>query len=95
MSMTKLHDLAVLPEDILRLASSIVAADPVRYPNIDAVLRAGVQAVARVERRRAEKAEALRASLIEGETSGETSKDVFDRVSAKLGLPPVSRGASS
>jgi putative addiction module CopG family antidote len=80
-----------LPADVARAAAGIVAADPSQYPNIEAVVRAGIQAVERTEKRRAAKVEALREALLEGENSGEAPDGVFDRVSAKLGLPLAPR----
>ena len=57
-----------LPEDIARIAEAQVAAG--NYPSVEDVVRAGVEAVARLERERAEKRAALRAALEEGEQSG-------------------------
>lgn len=83
--MTKPFDPSTLPDDVARTAAAQVAAG--RYPDVESVLRAGVQAIERAEQRRAAKVSALRAALIEGEESGEVPDGVFERVSAKLGLP--------
>lgn len=59
---------ADLPEDIARIAEAQVAAG--NYASVEEVVRAGVEAVARMERRREEKLAALRIALEEGEQSG-------------------------
>jgi putative addiction module CopG family antidote len=87
--MSKPFDPANLPDDVARAAAAQVAAG--RFPNVEAVLRAGVQAVEQRELRRAAKLEELRAALIEGEQSGIAPDGVFERISAKLGLPDATR----
>lgn len=59
---------ADLPEDIARIAEAQVAAG--NYASVEEVVRAGVEAVARMERQREEKLAALRTALEEGEQSG-------------------------
>jgi antitoxin ParD1/3/4 len=76
--MTKPFDPSTLPEDVARAAAAQVAAG--RYPDVEAVLRAGVQAV----ERDGAKLEALRAALIEGEESGEAPPGTFDRMRANI-----------
>jgi antitoxin ParD1/3/4 len=71
---------ADLPEDIARIAEAQVAAG--RFASIEDVVRAGVEAVARIEQKR----EAVRAALEEGERSGGFEGDAFASVRAELGL---------
>ena len=73
---------ADLPEDIARMAEAQVAAG--RFASVEDVVRAGVEAVARIEEKRA----ALRASLEEGEQSGIFEGDAFASVRSEFGLPP-------
>jgi antitoxin ParD1/3/4 len=73
---------ADLPEDIARIAEAQVAAG--RFASVEDVVRAGVEAVARIEQKRA----AVRAALEEGEQSGIVEGDAFASVRAELGLPP-------
>jgi putative addiction module CopG family antidote len=74
-------DSSDLPEDIARLAEAQVAAG--RFANVEDVVRAGVEAVARVEEKRA----ALRLALEEGEQSAVFEGDAFASVRSELGLP--------
>jgi antitoxin ParD1/3/4 len=67
-----------LPEDIARLAEAQVAAG--RFASVEDVVRAGVEAVSRVEQKRA----AVRAALEEGERSGLFEGDAFASVRAEL-----------
>jgi len=69
-----------LPDDIARKAEAQVATG--RFANVEAVVRAGVEAIASLEQKRA----AVRAALQEGELSGVFEGDVFVRVRAELGL---------
>jgi antitoxin ParD1/3/4 len=78
--MSKHFDPSTLPDDVARIAAAQVAAG--RYPDVEAVVRAGVQAV----ERDAAKLETLRAALIEGEKSGVFEGDPFASVRAELGL---------
>jgi putative addiction module CopG family antidote len=71
-----------LPDDVLSFATAQVSAG--RYPDVPAVLRAGVQALERAEQRRARKLEALCAALIEGEESGEAPPGSFERAKARV-----------
>lgn len=71
---------ADLPEDIARLAEAQVAAG--RFASVEEVVRAGVEAIATVEQKRA----AIRAALAEGEASGVFEGDAFASVRAELGL---------
>jgi putative addiction module CopG family antidote len=87
--MSKPFDPSSLPNDVARAAAAQVAAG--RFPNVEAVLRAGLQALEQREQRRAAKMDELRAALIEGEQSGIAPDGVFERISAKLGLPAAPR----
>ena len=71
---------ADLPEDIARLAEAQVAAG--RFASVEEVVRAGVEAIATLEQKRA----AVRAALEEGEASGVFEGDAFASVRAELGL---------
>jgi antitoxin ParD1/3/4 len=71
---------ADLPEDIARIAEAEVAAG--RFATVEDVVRAGVEAVAQMEQRRA----AIRAALEEGEQSGIFDGDAFASVRSELGL---------
>jgi putative addiction module CopG family antidote len=73
---------ADLPEDIARIAEAQVAAG--RFANVEDVVRAGVEAVAHLEQKRA----AVQAALEEGEKSGIFEGDAFASVRAELGLSP-------
>lgn len=68
---------ADLPEDIARLAEAQVAAG--RFASVEEVVRAGVEAIATVEQKRA----AIRAALEEGEASGVFEGDAFASVSGR------------
>ncbi len=70
-----------LPEDVARLAEAEVAAG--RFASVEDVVRAGVEAIAAIEQKRA----ALRAALLEGEASGDFEGDGFESARTKLGLP--------
>lgn len=72
---------ADLPEDIARVAEAQVAAG--HFANVEDVVRAGVESVARD----AEKRESLRKALEDGERSGIFEGDAFASVRAELGLP--------
>ncbi len=78
--MTRHLESADLPEDIARTAEAQVAAG--RFATVEDVVRAGVEAIAGIEQKRA----ALRAALIEGEQSGVFEGDAFASVRAELGL---------
>lgn len=80
--MSKPFDPASLPDDVARAAAAQVAAG--RFPDVAAVLRAGVQAVERQAQRQAAKLEQLRAALIEGEQSGIAPVGSFDRARAHI-----------
>jgi putative addiction module CopG family antidote len=69
-----------LPEDIARLAEAQVATG--RFSTVEEVIRAGVEAIASLDRKRAEVLAALR----EGEQSGVFEGDAFESVRAELGL---------
>jgi antitoxin ParD1/3/4 len=69
-----------LPEDIARIAEAQVAAG--RFATVEDVVRAGVEAIATVEKKRAE----ILAALEEGEASGVFDGDAFASVRAELGL---------
>jgi antitoxin ParD1/3/4 len=69
-----------LPEDIARIAEAQVAAG--RFATVEDVVRAGVEAIATVEKKRA----AILAALEEGEASGVFEGDAFASVRAELGL---------
>jgi antitoxin ParD1/3/4 len=71
---------ADLPEDIARLAEAQVAAG--RFATVEDVVRAGVEALAQIEQKRA----AIRAALEEGEQSGIFEGDAFASVRSELGL---------
>jgi antitoxin ParD1/3/4 len=71
---------ADLPEDIARAAEAQVATG--RFASVEDVVRAGVEAIAALEQKRA----ALRAALQEGELSGVFEGDAFESVRAELGL---------
>ena len=71
-----------LPDDVARIADAQVVAG--RFPNVEAVVRAGVRAI---ERDNA-KLDALRSALIDGEESGVFEGDPFESVRAELGLKP-------
>jgi antitoxin ParD1/3/4 len=71
---------ADLPEDIARAAEAQVAAG--RFASVEDVVRAGVEAIATIEQKRA----AVRAALQEGELSGDFDGDAFESVRAELGL---------
>jgi antitoxin ParD1/3/4 len=73
---------ADLPEDIARLAEAQVAAG--RFATVEDVVRAGVEALAQMEQKRA----AIRAALEEGERSGIFEGDAFASVRSELGLAP-------
>lgn len=62
-----------LPDDVARMAAAQVTAG--RFPNVEAVVRAGVRAIERDQ----DKLEAVRAALIEGEESGIAEPGSFDR----------------
>ena len=68
------------PEDIARTAEAQVAAG--RFASVEDVVRAGVEAIATLEQKRA----AVRAALQEGELSGVFEGDAFASVRAELGL---------
>jgi putative addiction module CopG family antidote len=80
--MSKPFDPASLPDDVARAAAAQVAAG--RFPDVAAVLRAGVQAVERQAQRQAAKLEQLRAALVEGEQSGIAPAGSFDRARAHI-----------
>ncbi len=69
-----------LPEDIARIAEAQVVAG--RFATVEDVVRAGVEAIATIEQKRA----AVRAALEEGELSGLFEGDAFASVRAELGL---------
>ena len=69
-----------LPEDIARSAEAQVVAG--RFATVEDVVRAGVEAIAAIEQKRA----AVRAALEEGELSGVFEGDAFASVRAELGL---------
>lgn len=71
---------ADLPEDIARLAEAQVAAG--RFASVEDVVRAGVEAIATLEQKRA----AIQAALDEGEASGVFEGDAFASVRSELGL---------
>ena len=71
---------ADLPEDIARTAEAEVAAG--RFASVEDVVRAGVEAIATLQQKRA----ALRAALHEGELSGVFEGDAFESVRTELGL---------
>ena len=69
-----------LPEDIARAAKAQVAGG--RFASVEDVVRAGVEAIASLEQKRA----SVRAALQEGELSGVFEGDAFASVRAELGL---------
>ncbi|HYP97963.1 MAG TPA: type II toxin-antitoxin system ParD family antitoxin [Polyangiaceae bacterium] len=69
-----------LPDDIARTAEAQVATG--RFASVEDVVRAGVEAIATLEQKRA----AVRAALEEGELSGVFEGDAFASVRAELGL---------
>ncbi len=79
-TMSKPSQLLNLPDDVARIAAAQVTAG--RFPDVEAVVRAGVRAI---ERNHAE-LEALRAALIKGEESGVFEGDPFASVRDELGL---------
>lgn len=81
--MTRHLDSTALPDDIARAAEAQVAAG--RFATVEDVVRAGVEAIASIEHRRA----TVRAALAEGELSGVFGGDAFASVRAELGLIQV------
>lgn len=67
-----------LPEDVASMATAQVVAG--RFPNVEAVVRAGVRAI----ERDSAKLDALRAALIEGEESGIAEEGSFERARAHV-----------
>jgi putative addiction module CopG family antidote len=72
---------ADVPEDIARAAEAQVATG--RFASVEDVVRAGAEAIATLEQKRA----ALRAALQEGELSGDFDGDAYQSVRGELGLP--------
>ena len=79
-SMARHIEATDLPEDIARTAEEQVTAG--RFASVEDVVRAGVEAIATLEQKRA----AVRAALQEGELSGVFEGDAFASVRAELGL---------
>jgi antitoxin ParD1/3/4 len=73
-----------LPEELVRLAEAQVAAG--RAASIEDVLRAGVAALDREQRRHDAKMAKLRAAVDEGDASGVFEGDPFAEVRARYGL---------
>ena len=74
-----------LPDEVVRLAEAQVAAG--RAGSIEDVVRAGVAALERQQRRYDEKMDKLRTAIDEGDASPDADAGVFDRIRAKHGLP--------
>jgi putative addiction module CopG family antidote len=79
-SMARPLEATDLPDDIARTAEAQVAAG--HFASVEDVVRAGVEAIARLEQKRV----AVRAALQEGELSGVFEGDPFASVRAELGL---------
>ena len=83
--MSKPITLTHLPEDLARFAEAQVATG--RFPNVEGILEASLQAMKLRQLRHDEKVAAPDAALQEGEQSGLAGDGVFDRVRGRLGLP--------
>jgi putative addiction module CopG family antidote len=81
LAMSKPFDPSTLPSDIANLAASQVAAG--LYPDVEAVLRAGVRTL---QRRSEKKLAVLRAAIDEGDASPDADY-ALEGVLNELGLP--------
>jgi antitoxin ParD1/3/4 len=73
-----------LPDEVVRLAEAQVAAG--RVGSIEDVVRAGVAALEREQRRYDAKMAKLRTAIDEGDASPDAEPGVFERIRAKYGL---------
>jgi putative addiction module CopG family antidote len=74
-----------LPDEVVRLAEAQVAAG--RAASLEEVVRVGVAALEREQRRYDAKMAELRAAIDEGDASPDAEPRVFERIRAKYGLP--------
>ena len=72
---------ADLPEDLARFAEAQVTAG--RFASVEAVLRAGKEALEHEQRRQERKLAKLREAIAEGDASPDAEPGVFDRIRAK------------
>jgi len=75
------------PDEVVRLAEAQVAAG--RAASVEEVVRVGVAALEREQRRYDAKMAELRAAIDEGDASPDAEPGVFDRIRAKYGLPSL------
>src|SRR5882724_3567212 len=75
------------PDEVVRLAEAQVAAG--RAASVEEVVRVGVAALEREQRRYDAKMAELRAAIDDGDASPDAEPGVFDRIRAKYGLPSL------